>query len=110
MFNISQAKSGKLKSKKSSQSNQISLNNNPSLLGKQSQLGNIRFTVGQYWVIIKINGTNYVGNSVNFVMFGKFVGCSEKFWYVGKIFGPLKWYTDRNCFGGGGEGGVGRQN
>ena len=40
------------------------------LLGKQSQSGNIRFTVGQYWVIIKINGTNsvnIVGNSVTFV-------------------------------------------
>ena len=42
----------------------------PSLLGKQNQSGNIRFTVGQYWLIIKINGTNsvnFVGNSVNFV-------------------------------------------
>ena len=42
----------------------------PSLLGKQSQSGNIRFTVGQYWLIIKINGTNsvnFMGNSVNFV-------------------------------------------
>ena len=42
----------------------------PSLLGKQSQSGNIRFTVEQYWLIIKINGTNsvnFVGNSVNFV-------------------------------------------
>jgi hypothetical protein len=42
----------------------------PSLLSKQSQSGNIRFTVGQYWLIIKINGTNsvnFVGNSVNFV-------------------------------------------
>ena len=42
----------------------------PSLLGKQSQSGDIRFTVGQYWLIIKINGTNsvnFVGNSVNFV-------------------------------------------
>ena len=40
------------------------------LLGKQSQSGNIRFTVGQYWLIIKINGTNSVNfgrNSVNFV-------------------------------------------
>jgi hypothetical protein len=40
------------------------------LLGKQSQSGDIRFTVGQYWLIIKINGTNsvnFVGNSVNFV-------------------------------------------
>jgi hypothetical protein len=41
-------------------------------LGKQSQSGNICFTVGQYWLIIKINGTNsvyfaIVGNSVNFV-------------------------------------------
>jgi hypothetical protein len=35
----------------------------PSLLGKQSQSGNIRFTVGQYWLIVKINVTN----SVNFV-------------------------------------------
>ena len=42
----------------------------PSLLGKQSQSGNIRFTVGQYWLIVKINGinsVNFVGNSVNFV-------------------------------------------
>ena len=41
-----------------------------SLLGKQSQSGNIRFTVGQYWLIIKINGANslnFVGNSVKFV-------------------------------------------
>ena len=40
------------------------------LLGKQSQSGNIRFTVGQYWLIIKINGTNsvnFVGNFVSFV-------------------------------------------
>ena len=29
----------------------------PSLLGKQSQSGNIRFTVGQYWLIIKITTT-----------------------------------------------------
>jgi hypothetical protein len=33
------------------------------LMGVQNQSGNIRFTVGQYWLIIKINGTN----SVNFV-------------------------------------------
>jgi hypothetical protein len=42
----------------------------PSLLGKQSQSSDIRFTVGQYWLIIKINGrnsVNFVGNSVNFV-------------------------------------------
>ena len=42
----------------------------PSLLGKQSQSGNIHFTVCEYWLIIKINGTNsvnFVGNSVNFV-------------------------------------------
>ena len=32
----------------------------PSLLGKQSKLDNIRFTVGQYWLIIKKNGTNSV--------------------------------------------------
>jgi hypothetical protein len=49
-------------------------------VGQKSQSGNTRFTVGQYWLIIKINGTNYVnfvGNCVNFVvnfvMFGKFV-------------------------------------
>ena len=38
--------------------------------GEQSQSGNIRVTVGQYWLIIKINATNsvnFVGNSVNFV-------------------------------------------
>jgi hypothetical protein len=80
----------------------------PSLLGKQSQSGNIRSTVGQYWLIIKKNGTNsltFLGNCVNFVgnlvISGKFV-CVEKFYYVRKIFGPLKWYTDRNCFGDGG--------
>ena len=28
----------------------------PSLLGKQSQSGNIRSTVGQYWLIIKKMG------------------------------------------------------
>ena len=33
----------------------------PSLFGKQSQSGNIRSTVGQYWLIIKKNGTNSVG-------------------------------------------------
>ena len=52
----------------------------PSLLGKQRQSGNIRSTVGQYWLIIKKNGTNsvhFVGNCVNFVgnfvISGKFV-------------------------------------
>ena len=64
-------------------------------------LSYIRFTVGQYWLRIKKNGKN----SVNFVNFRKFVVCYEKFWYVRKIFGPLKWYTDRNFFGGGGGGG-----
>jgi hypothetical protein len=44
----------------------------PSLLGKQSQSGNIRSTVGQYWLIIKKNGTN----SVNFL---ENLGMSEKF-------------------------------
>jgi hypothetical protein len=40
----------------------------PSLLGKQSQSGNIRFIVGQYWLIIKINRTNsanFVGNMLS---------------------------------------------
>jgi hypothetical protein len=67
-----------------------------SLLGKQSKSGNIRSTVGQYWLIIKKNGTNYdnfVRNCVNyvgkFVIAGEFVLCSEKFWYVRKFFlGP----------------------
>ena len=70
----------------------------PSLLGKQSQSGNIRSTVGQYSLNIKKNGTN----SVNFL---KNLIISGKFWYVRKIFGPLKWYTDRNFFGDGGGGG-----
>ena len=39
-----------------------------------------------------------------FVISGKFVLCLEKIWYVRKIFGPLKWYTDRNFFGDGGGG------
>ena len=62
MFNISRAKSGKLKSQKA-----------PSLLGKQRQSGNIRFTVGQYWLIIKRTGTNYVNFVINLVMYGKVV-------------------------------------
>jgi hypothetical protein len=33
------------------------------------------------------------------VMCGKGVWCSEKFCWSVKIFGPLKWYTDRNFFG-----------
>ena len=45
----------------------------PSLLGKQRQSGNIRFTVGQYLLIIKTTGTNYVNFVVNLVMYGKCV-------------------------------------
>ena len=59
----------------------------------QSKSGNIRSTVGQYWLIIKKNGTNcvnFVRNCVNFVgnfvISGKFVLSFEKFWYVRKIF------------------------
>jgi hypothetical protein len=63
MFNISRAKSGKLKSKKCQKA--------PSLLGKQRQSGNIRFTVGQYWLIIKRTGPNYVNFVVNLVMCGE---------------------------------------
>jgi hypothetical protein len=45
----------------------------PSLLGKQSQSDNIRFTVGQYWLIIKINGTNSVKFCGKFCQFcGKY--------------------------------------
>jgi hypothetical protein len=58
----------------------------PSLLGKQRQLGNIRFTVGQYWLITKRTGTNYVNFVVNLVMYGKRVSWSEKFYMSGKIF------------------------
>jgi hypothetical protein len=43
----------------------------PSFLGKQRQSGNIRFTVGQYWLILKRNGENYVNFVVNLVMYGK---------------------------------------
>jgi hypothetical protein len=87
MFNISRAKSGKLKCQKA-----------PSLLGKQRKSGNIRFTVGQYWLIIKRTGTNYVNVVVNLVMCEKSVWCSEKIFMSGKIFEPLKWYTDRKEF------------
>jgi hypothetical protein len=45
---------------------------------------------------------------VNLVMYGKGVWCSEKFCMFGKIFGPLKCYTDRNFFGEVAEGGTGR--
>ena len=78
-----------------------------SLLGKQSKSGNIRFTVGQYWLIIKKNGTNYdnferncVNYVGNFVIAGEFVLCSEKFWYAEKIFLGPKFFWRR-----GGEGG-----
>ena len=39
----------------------------PQFVGQTKPVGQVRFTVGQYWLIIKINGTNFVGNSVNFV-------------------------------------------
>jgi hypothetical protein len=99
MFNISWAKTGKLKSQKCQKA--------PSLLVKQRQSGNIRFTDGQYWLIIKRTGTNYVNFVVNLVMCGKGVLCSEKFCGSGKNFGPLKWYTDQNFLGDGG--GAGRE-
>jgi hypothetical protein len=80
----------------------------PVLLGKQSKSGNIRSIVGQYWLIIKENGTNcvnFVRNCVNFVenvvICWKFV-CFEKFLYVRKNCWPLKWYTDQNFLAGGG--------
>jgi hypothetical protein len=60
---VSRAKSWKLKSQKCQKA--------PSLLGKQRQSGNIRFTVGQYWLIIKRTGTNYVNFVVKLVMCGK---------------------------------------
>jgi hypothetical protein len=60
MFNKSRAKNGKLKSQKA-----------PCLLGKQRQSGNIHVTVGQYWLIIKRTGTNYVNFVVNLVMYEK---------------------------------------
>jgi hypothetical protein len=47
---------------------------------------------------------------LNLVMYGKVVWCSEKFCRSGKIFVPLKWYTDRNFFGEGGGAGGGRRN
>jgi hypothetical protein len=79
------------------------------LLGKQSKSGNIRFTVGQYWLIIKKNGTNSVNFVENFVISGKFV-MFQKFLVCPKIFfGQLKWYTDRICFGYGVGGGGGHQ-
>ena len=45
----------------------------PSLLGKQSQSDNIRFTVEQYWLIIKVNGTNSVNPPPVDNNFGKFL-------------------------------------
>jgi hypothetical protein len=74
----------------------------PSLLGKQSKSDNIRFTVGQYWLIIKKKDKfcQFCEKLCYFVISGKL--CLEKFWYVRKIFGPLKWYTDRNFSGDGG--------
>jgi hypothetical protein len=40
------------------------------------------------------------------VMSGKFFNVTKNFGMSGKIFWPLKWYTDRNFFGdGGGSGG-----
>jgi hypothetical protein len=86
MFGISRAKSGKLKSQKA-----------PSLLGKQK-------AVGQYWLIKKRTGTNYVNFVVNLVMYGKVFDFPKNFVCPENFFEPLKWYTDRNFFGdGGGE-------
>ena len=42
----------------------------PQFVGQTKPVGQYSLTVGQYWLIIKINGTNsvnFVGNSVNFV-------------------------------------------
>jgi hypothetical protein len=58
----------------------------PSLLGKQSQSGNIRSTVGQYWLNMGKNGTNSVNFLKNFIRSGKLVRSFEKFWYVRKFF------------------------
>ena len=81
------------------------------LFGVTSFVGQTK-QVGQYWLIIKENGTNcvnFVGNCVKFVenvvICLKFVLCFEKFLYVRKFFLPLKWYTDQNFFGDGGGGG-----
>jgi hypothetical protein len=63
MFGISRAKSGKLKSQRAKK--------RPVCWANKRQSGNIRFTVGQYWLIKKRTGTNYVNFLVNLVMYGK---------------------------------------
>ena len=83
----------------------------PSLLGKQSLSGNICSTVGQYWLIIKKNGTNsvnFLGNCVNFVgnlvtsgkfvMYRKLLVCPINFWTPKTVHRP-KFFWRR----GGGE-------
>jgi ribosomal protein L36 len=63
----------------------------PSLLGKQRQSGNIRFTVGQYCLIIKRTGTNLV------------MCTSEKnFWTPKRVHCP-KFFWRRGEGGGGGR-------
>jgi hypothetical protein len=77
MFNMSRAKSGKLKSQKSSQSHGRTGRGGrqpPQFVGQTKAVGQyIRFTVGQYLLIIKTTGTNYVNFVVNLVMYGKCV-------------------------------------
>ena len=67
MFNISRAKSGKLKIQKAKKP-PVCWANKGSRAIFASQSGNIRFTVGQYWLIIKRTGTNNVNFVVNLVM------------------------------------------
>ena len=66
----------------------------PSLLGKQRQSGNIRFTVGQYWLIIKVGQIMSILWLIwkSCLMFRKILYVRKNFWTPKMVHG-----------GGGGE-------
>ena len=76
----------------------------PQFVGQTKSVGQYSLNSRAILAYYKKNGTNSVNFVGNFVISEKLV-CFEKFWYVRKFFGPLKWYTDRNFFGDRGGGG-----
>jgi hypothetical protein len=71
----------------------------PQFVGQTKSVGQYSLNSRAILAYYKKNGTNSVNFVGNFIISEKLVWCFEKFWYVRKIFGPLKWYTDRNFFG-----------
>ena len=77
----------------------------PQKITKSKSRANVQHKSGKKWEIKKRKSPQFVGQT-------KAVGqYSLNSWEIladcsfGKIFGPLKWYTDQNVFGDGGGGG-----